>query len=304
VRYLEVSIRCQRAACDAVGNLLAELTGGGYSVDDPLDIIQNRSKWEITDLVPGDPAWVTVSGWLAEANDVETAQAQLAVRLDEIRALGLGAIEAPTFKWVQEEDWANAWKAYFKPTKVGERLVVIPSWETYELKSGDLPLYLDPGMAFGTGTHPTTALCLRALERAIKPGAKVLDVGTGSGILAIAAARLGAAQVDAIDIDGVAVEVAKENAAKNGVAIDARVGEIAAVEERDYDLVIANIIASIIIEILPEAASRMKPGGHFLCSGIISEKKEQVLQAITEVWLLPKEIKEEAGWVSILAVKV
>jgi ribosomal protein L11 methyltransferase len=304
VRYLEVSIRCQRAAMDAVGNVLAELTGIGYSVDDPLDIIQGRAKWEITDLVPGDPAWVTVKGWFAEANDVESHQATLAARLDEIRSLGLGTIEQPQVGWVQEEDWANAWKAYFKPTKVGERLVIIPSWEPYELAEGELPLHLDPGMAFGTGTHPTTALCLRQLEGLVKEGARVLDVGTGSGILAIAAARLGAAEVHAIDIDGVAVQVARENAAKNGVAISVAQGELAAVEGGNYDLVIANIIASIIIEILPEAVPRLKDGGHLLCSGIIAEKKEQVLAAITENWLLPKVIKEEAGWVSILAVKV
>lgn len=304
MRYLEVGIRCQRAAMDAVGNLLAELTGIGYSVDDPLDIIQGHSKWEISDLVPGDPAWVTVKGWFAEANNVESLQALLSARLDEIRSLGLGTIDQPQFSWVQEEDWANNWKAYFKPTKVGERLVVVPSWEPYELAEGELPLYLDPGMAFGTGTHATTALCLRQLEGVVKEGARVLDVGTGSGILAIAAARLGAAQVHAIDIDNVAVEVAKENAAKNGVMISIAQGELAAVEDQNYDLIIANIIASIIIEILPEAVPRLKEGGYFLCSGIIAEKKEQVLKAITENWLLPKTIKEEAGWVSILAVKV
>lgn len=304
MRYLEVSIHCERAATDAVGNLLAELTGAGYSVDDPLDIIQGRPTWEITDLVPGDPAWVTVKAWFAEANDVESHQAELAARLDEIRTLGLGTIEQPQFNWVQDEDWANNWKAYFKPTKVGERLVVIPSWEPYELQEGELPLHLDPGMAFGTGTHPTTALCMRQLEGIVKEGARVLDVGTGSGILAIAAARLGADEVHAIDIDGVAVEVARENAAKNGVTISLAQGELAQVEEGGYDVVIANIIASIIIEILPEAVPRLKEGGYFLCSGIIAEKKEQVLKAITENWLLPKAIKEEAGWVSILAVKV
>ncbi|MFZ5826623.1 MAG: 50S ribosomal protein L11 methyltransferase [Bacillota bacterium] len=303
MRYLEVAIRCRREAADAVGNLLTEMTGGGYAVDDPLGIIENREKWEITDLVPGDPAWVTVKGWLAEAGDVEQARLQLEAGLDEIRGLGLGAIEPARYDWVQEEDWANAWKAYFKPARVGERLVVIPSWEEYDLQEGDLPLYLDPGMAFGTGTHPTTALCLRWLERLVRPGARVIDVGTGSGILAIAARRLGAGEVVAIDIDPVAVRVAGENAAQNQVQIDVRHATLDQVEEEPADLVIANIIASIIMEILPDVAARMKPGARFLASGIIAEKKAAVVEALTATWLLPVEAREENGWVAIMAVK-
>jgi len=303
VRYLEVAIRCQREAADAVGNALAELTGGGYAVDDPMDIIQNRSSWEITDLVAGDPAWVVVKGWLADEGDVEGARIRLEERLASIRELGLGTIEPPAYAWVQEEDWANAWKAYFKPTRVGERLMIIPSWESYELQPQDLPLYLDPGMAFGTGTHPTTSLCLRKLEAVVQPGMRVLDVGTGSGILAIAAARLGAAPVVGIDIDPVAVRVAKENAQRNGVTIDVRAGTLDQVETDECDLIIANIIASIIIDILPDVASRMKMGGKFLASGIIAEKKQAVADAMTATWLLPIEIREEGGWVAILATK-
>jgi len=303
VRYLEVAIRCQREAADAVGNALAELTGGGYAVDDPMDIIQNRSSWEITDLVAGDPAWVVVKGWLADEGDVEGARIRLEERLASIRELGLGTIEPPAYAWVQEEDWANAWKAYFKPTRVGERLMIIPSWESYELQPQDLPLYLDPGMAFGTGTHPTTSLCLRKLEAVVQPGMRVLDVGTGSGILAIAAARLGAAPVVGIDIDPVAVRVAKENAERNGVTIDVRAGTLDQVETDECDLIIANIIASIIIDILPDVASRMKMGGKFLASGIIAEKKQAVADAMTATWLLPIEIREEGGWVAILATK-
>lgn len=303
MRYLEAAIRCQREAADAVGNALAELTGGGYAVDDPMDIIQNRSSWEITDLVAGDPAWVVVKGWLADEGDVEGSRIHLEERLGEIRSLDLGTIEPPVYTWVQEEDWANAWKAYFKPTRVGERLVIIPSWESYELQDGDLPLYLDPGMAFGTGTHPTTSLCLRKLESVVRPGMRVLDVGTGSGILAIAAARLGAAPVVGIDIDPVAVRVAKENAERNGVSIDVRAGTLDQVETEECDLIIANIIASIIIDILPDVASRMKKDGKFLASGIIAEKKQAVADAMTATWLLPVEIREEGGWVAILAVK-
>lgn len=303
---MEVSIRCRREAADPVGYLLTEISGGGYAVDDPLDIIQNLEKgaWDVTDLVPGDPSWVTVKAWLAEAGDAEQARLALEEGLAELRRLEIGEIQTPEYGWVQEEDWANAWKAYFKPTHVGERLVVIPSWERYALKEGDLPLYLDPGMAFGTGTHPTTGLCLRWLERLVKPGARVLDVGTGSGILALAAARLGAGQIVAIDLDPVAVRVAQENMAKNDVThVDVRLQTLDQVEPDEADLIIANIIASVIIGILPDVAARMKKGGRFLASGIIAERKQEVLEALTETWLLPLEVREEGGWVAVLATK-
>lgn len=305
MRYLEVAIRCQREAADAVGERLADLSGGGYSVDDPLDIIQNqeRGAWDLTDLVPGDPAWVTVRAWLAEAGDVEHLRLTLEQGLEEIRALGLGTVEDPAYAWVKDEDWENAWKVYFKPFKVGQRFVVIPSWEEYQLQEGEIPLYLDPGMAFGTGSHPTTALCLRWLEKVVKPGARVLDVGTGSGILAIGAARLGAAPILGIDIDPVAIQVAAENISRNEAAVEVRKATLDQVEPDECDLVIANIIASVIVDILPDVAPRMKKGGRFLASGIIAEKKQQVLDALTATWLLPLEVREEGGWVAILATK-
>jgi ribosomal protein L11 methyltransferase len=300
---LEVAVRCRREAADAVGNRLAELSGGGYAVDDPLDIIQNRDSWDITDLVPGDPAWVTVKAWLPEAGNLEQVRLDLEQSMAELRSLDLGEIKPPVYAWVQDEDWANAWKAYFKPTRVGQHFVIIPSWETYELQEGDVALHLDPGMAFGTGTHPTTSLCLRRLEGLVKPGDRVLDVGTGSGVLAIGAARLGATPVVAIDIDPVAVKVAQENAERNGALLDVRAGTLDQVETDECDLVIANIIASVIIDILPDVATRLKKGGKFLASGIIAEKKQAVVEAMTATWLLPLEVREEGGWVAILATK-
>lgn len=303
MRYLEVAIRCQRAAADAVGHLLLTLTGAGYAVDDPLIIERNRDRWDLTDLVPGDPAWVRVSGWLAETDDLEQQRSRLEAGLDEIRAAGLGAVDPARFSWVQEEDWAHAWKAYFRPTRVGDRLVVVPTWEDYTPAAGEIPLYLDPGMAFGTGTHATTALCLRWMEELVQPGSRVIDVGTGSGILAVAAKRLGAAEVVAIDIDPVAVETAEQNARQNGVEVDVRRATLDQVPEGDADLIVANIIASVIVDILPEVVARLKPGGRFLASGIIAEKKDAVGEAMTEAWLLPLGVREQDGWVAILAMR-
>lgn len=305
MRYLELSIRCQRGAADAVEQMLTEVTGTGYAVDDQQPIIDylQSGTWDITDLVAGDPEWLIIRSWLPEAGDVEHTRLRLEQALSEIGARDIGVVESPVYKWVQEEDWANAWREYFKPFRVGERLVVIPSWEQYDLQVGDLPLYLDPGMAFGTGTHATTSLCLRALERLIKSGDRVLDVGTGSGILAIAAHRLGAAEVTAIDIDPVAVLAARDNVERNGARVDVAQSVVSEVQGEGYDLVVANIIAVVIIDLLPTMVAKLKPGGHILVSGIIGEKQQQVLDAMNETWLLPVEVRQESGWVAITAKK-
>jgi ribosomal protein L11 methyltransferase len=305
LRYLELSIRCQRGASEAVEQMLTEVIGTGYAVDDPQAILdhQQNGTWDITDLVAGDPEWLIIRSWLPEVGDVEQTRLLLEQALSEIVSRAIGAVESPVYKWVQEEDWANAWREYFKPLRIGERLVVIPSWEEYHLQAGDLPLYLDPGMAFGTGTHATTSLCLAALERLIKPGNRVLDVGTGSGILAIAAHRLGASEVTAIDIDPVAVQVASENVVKNGVGVDVARSTVSEVQGEGYDLVIANIIATVIIDLLPTMVGKLKLGGQILVSGIIDDKHQQVLDAMNETWLLPVEVRQESGWVAITAKK-
>ncbi len=305
MRYLELSIRCQRGASDAVEQMLTEVIGTGYSVEDPQAILdyQQSGTWDMTDLVAGNPNWLIMRAWIAEVTEVEQIRLRLEQAVSEIGSRGVGLVESPTYQWVQEEDWADAWRDYFKPFRIGERLVVIPSWEEYDLQTGDLPLYLDPGMAFGTGTHTTTSLCLTALERLVKPGHSVLDVGTGSGILAIAAHRLGATHVTAIDIDPVAVKVALENVQKNDVGVDVARATVAEVGGEGFDLVIANIIAAVIIDLLPAMVAKLKPGGNILVSGIIAEKQQQVLDAMTETWLLPVEVRLESDWVAITAKK-
>jgi len=305
LRYLELSIRCQRGASEAVELILTEMIGTGYAVDDPQAILdhQQGGTWDITDLVAGDPEWLIIRSWLPEVADLEQTRLQLEQALSEIGTRGIGVVDLPIYQWVQEEDWANAWREYFKPLRIGERLVVIPSWEQYDLQSGDLPLYLDPGMAFGTGTHATTSLCLTALERLVRPKDRVLDVGTGSGILAIAAYRLGASEVTAIDIDPVAVQVARENVDKNAAGVHVAKATVMEIEGEGYDLVIANIIATVIIDLLPTMVGKLRPGGQILVSGIIDERKQQVLDAMNETWLLPVEIRQDSGWVAITAKK-
>lgn len=313
MKWLEVSVRCGREAAEAVSGRLTELVGG-VAIDDPLLLNQGqeRGDWDYCDLEPGDPNWVTIKAYLPAGADLEDKRLRLEDDLRQIRVLDLATIEAPRYDWVDEEDWADAWKQYFKPVRIGRGLVVVPSWEEYELQNGDVPLYLDPGMAFGTGTHPTTALCLGWLDEICQDGSVVLDIGTGSGILAIAAAKLGAARVLALDTDPVAIQVAGENLEKNGVADRVRLvrGDLTAALNAlgnwlvEPDVILANIVADVIIDLAPQIFPLLAHQGLFLCSGIICERLEQVRQGLEQAGFRISGVREEGGWVAVLAQKL
>ncbi len=209
---------------------------------------------------------------------------------------------------VKEEEWATAWKDYYHPTKIGKRLVVCPTWEDYAPGEGELVMRLDPGMAFGTGTHHTTRLCAGMLEEAVTPGCRLLDMGTGSGILSIAALLLGAKEAVGVDIDPVAVRTAGENAALNGFGPDRFTpvcGEL--VHDRHlaeklgsgFDLIAANIVADVIIALAPTFPRHLKPGGMVVCSGIILPRKEEVIAALDAQGLTVLQVEEQDGWCAI-----
>ena len=184
---------------------------------------------------------------------------------------------------VDEEDWATAWKKYYHPVKISERFTIVPTWEDYsQLATDELIIELDPGMAFGTGTHPTTVMCLQALEKVVKEGDTVIDVGTGSGVLSIGAAMLGAKSVHALDLDEVAVTSAKENIALNKVddIVEVFHGNLLDTVKEPADVVVANILAEIIMTFTDDAYSIVKPGGLYVTSGIIGAKKEDVKEAL------------------------
>ena len=207
------------------------------------------------------------------------------------------------FLLVKESYWAENWKKYYKPFRAGERLVIKPSWETYEPKEGDLVLELDPGMAFGSGTHETTSMCLELLEDAMHGGESVIDVGTGSGILAIGAAMLGAKDVLAIDIDPVAVRVAKENIEHNHLSDRVRAveGNLLASSDGVCDLCVANIIADVICMFAQPLVDHIVPGGLFICSGIIKEREQDVVNALTAADYTILETKRKGEWVAMLS---
>ncbi len=208
---------------------------------------------------------------------------------------------------VNEEDWANSWKAYYKPLHIGQKMVIVPAWEHYEEKQGEIVVRMDPGMAFGTGSHETTRLVIELLEKLVTPGMRVADVGCGSGILAICAAKLGAGECKAYDIDPVAVRVANENIADSGLAnITCEVSDLLRQVDLSggkYDLICANIVADIIIRMAPDVGAYMKDDGILLASGIITERAEEVVLALAENGLRIEQRLDDNGWCALVVKK-
>ena len=226
---------------------------------------------------------------------IETLESELA------RLKADHGIEArPVYETVDEEDWAEAWKEYFWPLKVGRRVVVKPTWREYAPEPEDLVLEIDPGMAFGTGTHPTTALCIQMLEAHLAPGMSLLDVGTGSGILMIAARKLGAGRIFGVDTDPVAVTVAEKNLRLNGISdFDLAAGSLSGVQGR-FDLVAANILSEVILALLPDIHRVLGPKGIFIGSGIIQENGDAVIAGMKALDFEILEVRAREGWVAIV----
>jgi ribosomal protein L11 methyltransferase len=200
-----------------------------------------------------------------------------------------------------EEDWANAWKEHYVPVRVGHRVVVRPPWQSYEPKPGEIVIELDPGMAFGTGTHPTTRLCMELLEERLQSRNRLLDVGTGSGILAIAAAQLQASEIDAIEIDPVAARQARQNVDRNGLTDTIRLYEGSLDDTfsgREYEIVLANIIARVLVELAKPLSQSFSEGGHLILSGIIEDKEPMVLEAFQQLGLELVERRQLQDWVA------
>jgi ribosomal protein L11 methyltransferase len=239
---------------------------------------------------------------------VERATAEVGVALGHLQAFGLRPIGDVTTRVIEEADWAEAWKAHFPVLRVGRRLVIRPTWRRHRAGPDDVVLALDPGMAFGTGLHPTTRLCLARLEavadRGLVTNARVLDVGCGSGILSIAAARLGAASVLGVDTDPIAVEATTANAARNRLArrIRARDGSLPS-GEPPCDIVLANLIASVLIALAPDLAIELRPGGVLVASGIYVDREVEVRDAFTAAGLPVTGRDAEGDWVALEAVR-
>jgi ribosomal protein L11 methyltransferase len=285
MEWLEVSVRVDSEAAEAVAEVFSRYAYHGVVIE--------------ADPERADP--VAVRAYLAVDDQLRAKKRHVEEALWHLGQIW--PIPEPTFRPVAEADWAEAWKAQLRVLHVGHRIVIRPSWLDYTPALGDIVIDLDPGMAFGTGLHPTTQLCLEALEKLVRPGIKVLDLGTGSGILAIAAAKLGAQSVMALDNDPVAVKTARENVATNGVqkVVTVANGSLPGVARR-YDLVVVNILARVIADMLREGlGAYLEPGGKLVAAGIIADQEAQVNEALRHGELALSERQQRGDWVCLVA---
>ncbi len=303
--WREVAVTVSSEGEEIVADLFYQLGCTGVSIDDPLLLHTyiDSGVWDYHSFGEVSLTGTTVvKGYFAENQELNEKLSRLDQGLNEL-------LERFPSWWflvkgitLQEEDWATAWKVYFKPVRLGQHLIIKPSWEEVTPLPGDIVLELDPGMAFGTGNHATTTLCLAMLEEIVRPGMKVFDLGTGSGILAVAAAKLGA-EVVAVDLDVVAVQVAKENVKLNKVVDQVQVlkGDLGTVLSGQAELVVANIIADVIILLLADLPRLLHPQGEFLASGIIEYRAPEVENAMMVNGLEIVERREDSGWILIRA---
>jgi ribosomal protein L11 methyltransferase len=301
--WLELAVEADLEAVEAVSEILGRVASGGTSVEPGFELVDEGLGARVD---PARPA--VVRGYVPAADPAagEAAAAEVAEALGHLQAFGLRPIGELRTRIVHEADWAEAWKAFFPVLRVGRRLVIRPTWRRHHPRPGDVVLALDPGMAFGTGLHPTTRLCLAALEPLADDGplaeARVLDVGCGSGILAIAALRLGAASALGVDTDPVAIESTIANARRNRLArrLRARVGSLPT-GETPFDVVLANLIAGVLVPLAPALRDELRPGGTLVASGIFVDREGDVREAFESAGLRVVDRSAEGDWIALVA---
>ena len=315
MNWLELHINTNHKGLDPVTALLSSLGIDSVVIDDETDFQEflenNHQYWDYVDedLEKQMAGKSRITFYLEDAPEAGETVTAVKIALSNLKKerSDLGTLDL-SMEGVQDSDWENNWKKFYKPMEIGDRLLVIPEWETADPK-GRVTLLLNPGLTFGTGSHATTRLCLKALERYIHGGETVLDLGCGSGILSIAALRLGASRAFACDIDEKCETVAYENAALNGVGKDVytvRTGDVLSDEKLKtaigggYDMVVANIVSDVIIGLAPHVRPYLKEGGKFLCSGIIDTRAEEVKNELIAAGWNVLETNSSEGWFSYL----
>ncbi|WIF94806.1 50S ribosomal protein L11 methyltransferase [Caminicella sporogenes] len=309
MKWHEIKIKTVSEHVEIVANILYDAGVGGVVIEDPNDINlfdRDESSWDYFDeeILNFEYEGVIVKGYLPDSEDLHDKIKFIKESVHKLADdLQNKEDEIVTVADVYEEDWANAWKQYYKPKKIGEKIVVKPTWEEYEAKEGEKVIELDPGMAFGTGTHETTMMCIKALEKYVKNDSTVYDIGCGSGILSIAAAKLGAKKVIGVDLDEVAVKVSKENVYVNSVenVVDIRHGNLMEVVEERADIIVANIIAEVIKILVKDIKKFMKEDSVFIASGIILDKIDEVKRELEANGLEIISIERQGEWAAILS---
>ena len=306
--WVEVRVITISEALEPISGIFYGLDCKGVAIEDPNDILgreQGPLTWDFADINVlehrGEAA--VVKGYFSEEDNVEEIVTYIEEKVNEIKELGINVGEGKVESEVKyEKDWADTWKQYYKPVLVGERIVVKPIWEEYEPKGNELVVELDPGMAFGTGTHETTRMCIQSLERYVNEDATVFDVGCGSGILTIAAAKLGAKLSVGVDLDPVAVESSKENVTYNKLNnIEILEGNLVEVIDGKADVVVANILAEIICILTDDVKRVLKDNGIFITSGIIHDRVEMVCEKLEATGFEVIEKNRDGEWNCIVA---
>lgn len=316
---LEISVECDAESAEAVSELFNRFNGGDYDADSEAGeasgggaVIETTGYDDFGEPIAGEFC-IVVKTYVKPGERGEQIRRQIEEGLWFLSRIY--PIPAPQFRELREEDWANAWKRFYKPLRVGRRVLLKPSWEQIEVAPEDIVVELDPGMAFGTGLHPSTRLCIAALEEHIRPSDAVLDVGTGSGVLAIVAYKLGAAAILATDIDPITVEVTQENAVRNHVplhthpGIKVEQGSVPVGAANRFDVVVANILAEVLVKLFdgeysyPPLVEPLKLGGVLILAGIIEERAEMVVAAAQRHGCTLIDRKQEGDWVALIARK-
>lgn len=312
---LEISVEVDSEAAEAVSELFNRFNGGGYEEDSEAGeaggggaVIEATGFDDFSQPI-SELYKVVVKTYIKPGARGETIRRQIEEGLWHLGRIY--PIPEPQFKILREEDWAHAWKKFYKPMRIGQRVVLKPSWEEFIPEPGDLVVELDPGMAFGTGLHPTTRLCVAALEATVQPGDRVLDVGTGSGVLSIVAAKLGASAIVATDIDPVAVDVARENLEINALPlapagiIDVRLGSVPEGMAGHFQVVVANILAEVIAGLFDGSYENvplfepLAPDGTMILSGIIEERAFLVEEAVARHGMTVVGREQEGDWIAL-----
>lgn len=311
MKWSEFSIHTSNEAVDAISNILHEAGASGVVIEDSFDLEKPREQ-VFGEIYALDPVDFPVNGVIVKA--YLPLNSFLGETVEEIKQsinnlanfnLDLGSNKVTTCE-VDDEDWSTSWKKYYHPVKISNRFTIVPTWEDYQpVESDELIIELDPGMAFGTGTHPTTVMSLQALEKHVNNEVDVIDVGTGSGVLAIGAALLGAKTVHALDLDEVAVRSAIENVELNKVSdkIEVVQGDLLDTVKEPAEVVVANILAEIILTFVDDAFTIVKPGGVYITSGIIEGRKEDVKNALIDAGFEIDEVMMMEDWVTIVSRK-
>lgn len=314
MNWTSVTVVTSSEAVEAVSYILTNEGAEGIQIDDAADFANFRpgkygehGEIDDPDEIPHRKQGAAVTGYFPEKAFMPEIVPTIKMRVAKLKDYGLNpGNDQVTAATVNNKDWATVWQKYYHPLRVTNELTIVPQWEDYQpAQQSEKLIYLDPGMAFGTGTHPTTRLMMEALEKVVRGGESMIDVGTGSGVLSIAAKQLGVGAVAAYDVDEVAVRSAKKNIALNPVASDIKLGVNSLLDgiHTQVDIVVANILAEIIVPLIPQAYENLKPGGLFLTSGIIDDKAELIRQKLTaQGFIIDSETKMK-DWHGIIAHK-